>query len=197
MEIGEVLLEAPPGRPAAGGAGPDFDRAVGLLRLLLANVSAELVIRQLRSDLHGAQESVRRLRAEFGRLRQGIRAPLPPVTVRSQAAVAASASQRLVDQMLAYAHEHYHRPMGLKEVAQALGRNASYLSTLFSHRNGLAFHAYLDELRLAKAKELLSDRTRTIAQIASETGYASEDWFRHAFKAHTGLSPSTWRRLEA
>ena len=122
---------------------------------------------------------------------------MPPLTALGSTLPAPAANPRLVDQMLAYAHDHYHKPMGLKEVAQALGRNASHLSTLFSRGTGLAFHAYLDELRLAKAKELLLDRTRSIAQVASETGYASEDWFRHAFKAHTGLSPSTWRRLEA
>ena len=36
-----------------------------------------------------------------------------------------------------------------------------------------------------------------IAQVACECGYASDDWFSHAFKAHTGLSPTAWRELES
>lgn len=95
--------------------------------------------------------------------------------------------------MLRYAQQHYERPGGLKEMAQALGRNVSYLCSRFHDGTGVTFHAYLDQLRLAKARQLLEDPALSVAQVAGATGYASEDWFRHAFKAHTGLSPSAWR----
>jgi AraC-like DNA-binding protein len=193
LEIGEVVLEAARSPRRAQKAPPDFNRAVGLLRVLLTNVSAELRIHQLHRQLHRFRQSVRQLRTECGRLQHELRGPLPVLFLPGPTKTASATRPGLVDQMLAYANEHYHRPMSLKEVAQVLGRNASYLSTLFRLGTGLTFHAYLDELRLAKAKELLRDRTRTVAQAASETGYASEDWFRHAFKAHTGLSPSDWR----
>jgi methylphosphotriester-DNA--protein-cysteine methyltransferase len=45
----------------------------------------------------------------------------------------------------------------------------------------------------AKAKELLRDPRSRVGEAARAAGYASPDSFRHAFKAHEGLSPEHWR----
>lgn len=71
--------------------------------------------------------------------------------------------------------------------------NPSYLSTLFSQTTGVTFHHYLEQVRLARAKELLRDPRRRIWEAARATGYASPDAFRHAFRAREGLSPEAWR----
>jgi len=71
--------------------------------------------------------------------------------------------------------------------------NASYLSALFSQTTGATFHHFLEEVRLSKARELLRDPRNRIGDVARASGYASLDAFRHAFKAHEGLSPEAWR----
>ena len=71
--------------------------------------------------------------------------------------------------------------------------NTSYLSTLLSQTTGVTFHHFLEEVRLSKAKELLRDPRNRIGEVACAIGYASPDAFRHAFKAHEGLSPEAWR----
>jgi two-component system response regulator YesN len=76
-----------------------------------------------------------------------------------------------------------------------LKRNAAYLSDLFSHAVGLPFKAYLTELRLEKAKELLVDPKYNVNEVAQAVGYAGADRFRLAFKQHTGLAPSRWREM--
>ena len=92
-----------------------------------------------------------------------------------------------------YVHQHYYRPINLAEVASAMKMNASYLSALFSQTTGVTFHHFLEEVRLSKAKELLHDPRNRIGDVARAAGYASPDAFRHAFKAHEGLSPDAWR----
>jgi two-component system response regulator YesN len=71
--------------------------------------------------------------------------------------------------------------------------NAAYASALFSQVVGVPFKTYLTELRLEKAKALLSDPSKTVSEVAYSTGYASENRFRLAFKKATGLPPTTWR----
>ena len=68
-----------------------------------------------------------------------------------------------------------------------------YLSVLFSQTTGVTFHQFLEEVRLSKARELLRDPRNRVREVAGAAGYASPDSFRHAFKAHEGLSPEAWR----
>jgi two-component system response regulator YesN len=104
-----------------------------------------------------------------------------------------SRAQKLVEAMLQYVMQHYHRPFSLGDLASAMNMNASYLSALFSQATGMTFHHFLQEIRLSKAKELLGDSRNRICETACATGYASPDVFRRAFKAREGVSPEDWR----
>jgi two-component system response regulator YesN len=110
-----------------------------------------------------------------------------------KSACARSRARKLVEAMLDYVDRHSSRPINLDELASAMRMNASYLSALFSQTTGVPFHEYLQELRLSKARELLRDPRNRVGEVARATGYASPDAFRHAFKAHEGLSPAAWR----
>jgi AraC-like DNA-binding protein len=101
--------------------------------------------------------------------------------------------QHLVDTMLDYIHEHYSHTMQLADLAAALDLNASYVSNLFSTTVGVTFHHYLEELRLAKAKELLHDPRKRVCEVARAVGYTNPNHFRTVFRARVGTSPSAWR----
>lgn len=103
-------------------------------------------------------------------------------------------AQQIVLAMIAFVHHHYSRPMNLAVVAADLKMNAAYLSDLFSRTQGVGFHRFLEEVRLEKARELLKDPRNRVCEVACAVGYASADQFRHAFKAHAGVPPSTWRQ---
>lgn len=192
LMVGRAVFQARP-RPGADEEAPGFGQAVELLDVLLAQAAARIENQGLRKQLETTRRLQQYLETEVARLRHELHARLPEVPEKTAPPGEADRTRNTVGQMLSYVREHYQRPMSLGEVAQALGRNPSHLSTMFAQATGVPFHAYVDELRLAKAKQLLSDSTRSIIQVACETGYASDDWFRHAFKAHTGLSPSAWR----
>ncbi len=101
--------------------------------------------------------------------------------------------QQIVQRMLGYLQAHYHRPIQLGDVADALKMNACYLSSLFSATTGVTYHRYLQEIRLAKAKELLAHPGTLIGEVACATGFACAGTFCRTFKASTGLSPRAWR----
>jgi len=132
-------------------------------------------------------------RTEATRLRGELRQRLPGLPESTVQPFLGSHAQKIVDAMLDYVHQHYLRPISLDDLASAMNMNASYLSALFSQTTGVTFHHFLEEVRLSKARELLRDPRNRIGEVARAAGYASPDAFRHAFKAHEGLSPEAWR----
>jgi AraC-like DNA-binding protein len=190
----------PPGtaasRPVPAGVRPvRFHRSVALLRLIVSALEEYVTVQLLERDLQASQRRLRGLELEDQRLHEELHRRLPQLAAGTSVTnTPGSQARTLVHCMLHYVQEHYNQPMTLDELAASLGRNPSYLSTLFARATGLNFHHYLNELRLAKAKELLSDPLRTVSEVACSVGYASEDWFRHAFKKNTGVPPREWRK---
>lgn len=94
-----------------------------------------------------------------------------------------------------YIQEHYMQPISLEEVADFVGFNASYFSTLFKKESGKNFLEYLSEVRMNRAKELLKQTNLTVANICSQVGYSDLKHFTQSFKKVTGLKPNEFRKL--
>ena len=82
---------------------------------------------------------------------------------------------------------------GLDDLARATGVDRFRLSRAFKAAFGLAPHAYLVQLRLAKARRLLA-AGQPPALVAMSLGFADQShmgrWFRRAY----GLTPAHYRR---
>jgi transcriptional regulator GlxA family with amidase domain len=52
------------------------------------------------------------------------------------------------------------------------------------------------ETRLAASKELLLSSSRSIAEVASSTGFSSQSYFSQIFRKNTGMSPLQYRKLK-
>jgi len=101
----------------------------------------------------------------------------------------------VVDSALTYLNEHYVSPdVSLTELAAALGISPSQLSRRFRAVRGTTPVAYLRDLRLQKARELLAETDQTLQVIAEHTGYRSAFYLSRVFSTQTGQSPSEYRR---
>jgi AraC-like DNA-binding protein len=92
--------------------------------------------------------------------------------------------------------ELYRDPaLTLEELAQRLGVNPHQLSELLNSLMGTTFRAYLNGLRIERAKSfLLEDGASTILDIAFESGFNSKSAFNAAFRNETGQTPSEYRK---
>ena len=70
-----------------------------------------------------------------------------------------------------------------------------YFSTLFKKETGQNFTDYLTELRINKAKELLSGDKVSVQDVAEMVGYSDLKYFSRLFKKTTGVSPSDYKKL--
>ncbi len=81
----------------------------------------------------------------------------------------------------------------IQQIAQALGVSYSSFRKLFKEHTGFAPAMYQQNLRLQRAKELLSTTDESIKEIAYRLNFESPDYFSAKFKSQTGLTPSEFR----
>lgn len=78
-------------------------------------------------------------------------------------------------------------------VAQALRVSESYLRRLFRQKMSRSLGAYMREVRMERARNLLLSGDMTVSEIAERVGYDSVFSFSRAFKTAEGRSPSEYR----
>ncbi len=91
--------------------------------------------------------------------------------------------------------ELLEKPVSIQDISQQLGVSYSNLRKLFKEYTGLAPALYQHELKLQRAKELLSTSDTSIKEIAYRLNFESPDYFSSKFKAKTGLKPSEYRAM--
>jgi AraC-like DNA-binding protein len=171
----------------------EFGQAAKLLRLVFQHVETSALADLRQADLNQAQQALLELQTVATRLRTELNGLVPAFNKNAPALEPENHTDRLVHAALEYIHQHYAEAFTLQQYAGRLRVNAAYLSALFSRAVGTPFKAYLTEVRLERARELLGDPSRSVAEVAYAVGYASENRFRIAFKHATGLSPRLWR----
>jgi len=89
-----------------------------------------------------------------------------------------------------YFVENYSRNPSLTEAARRTGLSTYYLGRLFKKSVGLSPAAFLRELRMRRARELLAAGLGPIAKVASRVGYLDPAYFCRHFTARFGFAPS-------
>lgn len=92
-----------------------------------------------------------------------------------------------------YIKEHYKKDLNLSCIAQYLSLSESYTSRIFNKYMGMNIPAYINQVRIEHAKELLKNTNKKIYEIALETGYLSTTAFHIAFKKQEGITPIEFR----
>jgi AraC-like DNA-binding protein len=81
----------------------------------------------------------------------------------------------------------------IQQIADEQGVSYSNFRKLFKEYTGLSPATYQQELRLLRAKELLTTTELSIKEIAYRLNFESPDYFSAKFKAKIGLKPSEIR----
>ncbi|MBR6483677.1 MAG: response regulator [Clostridiales bacterium] len=92
-----------------------------------------------------------------------------------------------------YIDTHYSQDLSLEGMSRQTDISPYYFSKLFKNKTGVTFIDYLTNLRIEKAKELLSDPSRSMKEICSEVGYSDPNYFSRIFKKVTGQTPTEYK----
>jgi|SRR5690606_356438 AraC family transcriptional regulator len=80
-------------------------------------------------------------------------------------------------------------------IAERVGYDYNYLSTLFSSMESLTIERYTILQRIERVKELLVYDEHTLSEIAFQTGYSSVQHLSAQFKKVTGLTPRHFKEI--
>ncbi|HEU5237294.1 MAG TPA: AraC family transcriptional regulator [Pyrinomonadaceae bacterium] len=87
--------------------------------------------------------------------------------------------------------------ISVNELAGACSLSASHFARRFRHSFDTSVHQYLIQLRVELAKELLSQTSKTLVEIASLTGFCDQAAFTRTFSRIEHMTPSRWRRANS
>lgn len=97
-----------------------------------------------------------------------------------------------IRQVKEYLENHYEANLTLKDVADQVCLEKSYLGRMFREECGMTVMGYLKEIRIARAKELLICGMSP-GKVAEKTGFGDPAYFAKSFKQATGISPIRYR----
>lgn len=92
-----------------------------------------------------------------------------------------------------YIEENYGNPdLDNSTLARICGISEVWFRRLFAERYGVPPHKFLVELRIGRARLLLSEGRLKVSAISELCGFSSPYHFCRAFRAHTGLTPTEY-----
>ncbi len=100
----------------------------------------------------------------------------------------------LVDRVKRFIGENYTRKLTRDDIAASVFLSPDYISKIFRSETGVHIKDYVNELRISKAKQLLSDGRRNVSEVASDVGFDNFSYFSTLFKKSTGVSPSDYKK---
>lgn len=116
---------------------------------------------------------------------------------------AAPATERRPNRLLSRSHEARVKEMlrskmdgsiSIAEIADACNLSRSYFIRAFRETTGQTPHQWLTAQRLERARALLEDAERPLADVAAACGFADQSHFTRVFSQHTGMPPGGWRK---
>ena len=103
-------------------------------------------------------------------------------------------NSRRIERVMEYMNEHFHNSISLGEVAGITNMAESAFSRFFKTRTGMTFIDSLTEIRLGHASRMLIATTKSVSEIAYETGFNNISNFNRIFKKKKGCTPKEFKK---
>ena len=101
------------------------------------------------------------------------------------------------DMVIDYLKKHVCDAVTVDDVCTELHYNRSYIYRQFKKTTGMSIMACFMKLKISKAKELLRESKKSIAEISYTLSFDNPNYFSKAFKRSVGYTPSTYRKIKS
>ena len=92
---------------------------------------------------------------------------------------------------------HIDQPIRLERLAAAITMSPFHFHRQFKRSTGTTPHRYILEMRMERARALLSESDLPLAEVAAQVGFADQSHFTSAFRRTTAMTPRTYRNATA
>ena len=101
---------------------------------------------------------------------------------------------QLLERFIALVTEYHNTERGVAFYADKLCLSPKYLSKLIKQASGRSAPAWIDSFVILEAKNMLKYSDKSIKEIVYELHFPNQSVFYKFFKAHTGMTPSEYRK---
>jgi LacI family transcriptional regulator len=120
---------------------------------------------------------------------------IPPTGIQVRASTDTLASESpIVMKTVRYMFDHYRDQMCLKTLCHVAGLSKTTLYDYFHQEFGKTPYGILTQIRIDRAKIMLSNTDDKIRAIADDCGFGTSVNFYRQFKKHSGQSPDEYRK---
>ena len=104
-------------------------------------------------------------------------------------------AESLIDQsIMEYVDSHLmDEDFNLNQISYQFNLNRNYLARLIKEKTGQNFNEYVNQKKIAIAKDLLLSTKLNIEEIAHSTGFSYSHYFIKIFKSREGITPGQYR----
>jgi len=100
-----------------------------------------------------------------------------------------------LEKVLDFIARHYQGELYLEIIAKHFSMNQKYLSRWFKDKMAIGINEYINQYRINKAKELLTETDKNVADIGNAVGFENRTTFFRSFKKMEGISPNDYRKM--
>ncbi len=118
-----------------------------------------------------------------------------PDSAATTAKTALAPVHSVADRVHDWLRQHYAEPVGLNDVAAAVGASRSNLIHKLKKDTGKTFGDMLLAARMSEAKRLLSFTSLSISELCRRCGFQDQSYFTKVFRREINLTPREFRRL--
>ena len=96
--------------------------------------------------------------------------------------------------VVTHIERHFAEPISMAEMARKAGLSATHFNRRFRQLLRMSPTAYLRTVRVQAARQRLTTSSRSLAEIAAETGFTDQSHFTKRFREVTGITPGEYRK---
>ena len=106
-----------------------------------------------------------------------------------------SEKEDVLKKIIEYIHTNYANPIALQTLADLCFMSPNYFCHYFKQKTGKPPIAFINEYRIQKACQMLSDSELPVSQIALSVGFDNFSYFIRKFREYKGVTPKKYRSL--
>ena len=100
-----------------------------------------------------------------------------------------------INEITDYLSENFKNALTLTDAAAALGYERCYFSKMFKGVFGVGFCDYINTLRFGAAARELTHTSKSITDVALDSGFQSVRSFNEVFRKKSGMTPQKYRSI--
>lgn len=103
-----------------------------------------------------------------------------------------SSKENYAEMAMDFMENNFASPISSQDISDHVGISVSHLRLLFKKQYDLSLMHCLNQIRIRRAKELLSSGMFRVAEVANLCGFQNEYYFSRVFKQFTGTTPGKY-----